>query len=198
PSEPVNFAKVNKIVFSLLGYMEHYKGTDILLKAWLSSEKLMSMKQMHLVVIGKSRMNYIPDIPSNSNITFEDVLLNDKAFTRWMELSDVVVLPYQSISQSGLMLTALSMNKLFIVNDVGEIAKPVKKYNLGWVIDESTAEGLRIQLEKIADEIAADGLPEIDADVINRVNADYSWETSGMKTGEIYRDLISGKNPNGK
>ncbi len=190
PPEPIDYNKDNRIVFSLLGYMEEYKGTDLLIKAWMTSKKLMSNKRIQLVVIGRNKMEYQPVISVNSNIIFKDTLLNDYAFTRWMEISDVVVLPYQKISQSGLLLTALSMNKHFIVNDVGEMAIPIKKYQLGWVIKENSVKGLQIQLERIVKDIEKNGLPAISEKTLNKIENDYSWKVSGEKTMEIYRKLL--------
>ncbi|MCK5811335.1 MAG: glycosyltransferase [Clostridiales bacterium] len=190
PPEPIDYNKEKRIVFSLLGYMEEYKGTDLLVKAWLKSKKLMSNNRIQLVVIGKNKMNYHPVIRANSNIIFKDELLNDYAFTRWMEISDIVVLPYQTISQSGLLLTALSMNKHFVVNDVGEIAIPIKKYQLGWIINEQSVEGLQIQLEKIVLDIEKNGLSTISKETLERINNDYSWKISGEKTMAIYMKLL--------
>ncbi len=193
PPEPIEFNKGEKIIFSLLGYMEEYKGTDLLIKAWLKSEKLMRNEGIELVVIGRNKMDYQPVIPDNSNIIYKDTLLNDYAFTRWLEISDVVVLPYQAISQSGLLLTALSMNKHFIVNDIGEIASPIRKYQLGWIIKEETVKGLQSKLEIIVDDIMINGLKSIDSETLQKISNDYSWEISGQKTMEIYKKLVEEK-----
>ncbi|MBN2852661.1 MAG: glycosyltransferase [Clostridia bacterium] len=187
---PVAFEKEDKVVFSLLGYMEEYKGTDLLLKAWLRSEKLMSNTKISLIVMGKNKMAYKPQIPDGSNLLYKDELIKDSEFTRWMELSDVVILPYQEISQSGLLLTALSMKKHFIVNDIGEIAYPVKKFNLGWVINEKTVEGLRMKLEDIVDHIMAEGIMPLRDDVAKQIDEEFSWEQAGAMTSSVYERLL--------
>jgi len=185
-NELINFNKENKIVFSLLGYMEEYKGTDLLLKAWLGSKKLYSNKDILLLVIGKNKMTYKPIIKPGDNIIYKDELISDSRFANYMKITDVVVLPYQKISQSGLLLTALAMNKVFIVNDVGEIAKPIKKYKIGWIIKENKVEGLKKQLEQIVEEIKENGIKKVSDEIQEKINTDYSWERAGKLTSQLY------------
>ena len=188
PIKNMNNKKKGKIIFSLLGYMDKYKGTDLLLKAWLGSEKLIRNKKIELVVIGKNRLGYIPNIKESDNVVFKDEIIPDSEFTKWMELTDVVILPYQQISQSGLLLTALSMKKIFIVNDIGELAKPIKKYDLGWVIKENDVLGLRTKLEDIIDDIMVNRLKKVKEETLKQLYDDYSWQEAGEITSNIYID----------
>jgi len=189
PAKDVDFKKSNRITFSLLGNMKKYKGTDLLLKAWLSSEKLVNNKKISLLVLGKNAMDYKPVIGENVNIVYRDETRPDNEFTKWMELTDVLVLPYQRISQSGLLLSALSMKKLLIVNDVGELSKPVREHSLGWVINESTVTGLRSSLERIVDEIERCGLKQINIETSERIELDYGWEETGRITSAVYDNI---------
>jgi len=186
PTKNIDSKKKDKIIFSLLGYMDKYKGTDLLLKAWLGSDKLIKNKKIELVVIGKNRLGYIPEIQESDNVLFKDEMLSDSEFTRWMQLTDVVVLPYQRISQSGLLLTALSMKKIFIVNDIGELAKPIKKYDLGWIIKENNVLGLRMKLEDIIDNIMVNGLKKVNEETLKQIYEDYSWQEAGRITSTMY------------
>ncbi len=186
PGSVVSFDKGDKIVFSILGYMEAYKGTDILLDAWLASKKLLFEKNIQLIVAGVNRMGFVPDLPTDCNITFIDRRLEDSEFTAWMGLSDVVVMPYQRISQSGLLLSALAMGKNVIVSDVGEMAEPVKRHDVGWVIDAGEIRGLMKQLEIIVDDILSNGLKVFDKCTIDDIDREYSWDDAAKKTRVLY------------
>ncbi|MBN1624335.1 MAG: glycosyltransferase [Clostridia bacterium] len=191
PESKIPFEKKNRIVFSMLGYMEAYKGTDILLKAWLTSQKLLGDEGIHLLLAGVNRMGSVPCIQDGANITFEDKKFEDSEFTALMKVSDVVIMPYQRISQSGLLLSALAMGRNVIVNDVGEMAKPVLKYGVGWVINAGDHEELREQLENIVDEIHMNGLKNFGQSIIDAIDEDYSWDEAAAKTQELYRKRVS-------
>lgn len=189
PSCSLEFEKGNRIVFSSPGYMEGYKGTDILLKAWLSSEFLLSEAGIHLVVAGVNRLGFKPET-EGTNISFLEGKLGDDEFTAWMETSDVIVMPYQRISQSGLLLSALAMGKNVIVNDVGEMAEPVRRFGIGWVTDAYDSDALRKQLEEIVREILKKGLKPFDDDKMRALDEYYSWDEAASLTEDIYRRII--------
>jgi glycosyltransferase involved in cell wall biosynthesis len=110
--------------FSAVGNIHYYKGIDILLDVWLLNEKLLKNKDILLVIAGNGRL---PDrnIPENSNIKIINKLLTDKEFQSIVNSTNIGILPYRQISQSGVLLALLAQYKPVIVSKCGGLLQPV-------------------------------------------------------------------------
>ena len=60
--------------------------------------------------------------------------------------SDVLLLPYKEISQSGVLLSGLKYKKTFIVSNVGGLTQPFNLGKVGWVLENNTTSCLRDRL----------------------------------------------------
>lgn len=180
----------NKIVFSSLGFQSLYKGTDNIINAWLSSPLLYDNPTVMLLLAGKNSNVDYSKISQLGNVRIIDRKVSDTEFSALVNLSSVVLLPYRTISQSGLLLTALSQNKPVIVSDAGGLSEPLAIANVGWNIGKSSVDGLgdlMVRLSKHPEEIRsiADDSKRFEA-----IKDAYSWTRIASETERVYDHLI--------
>lgn len=177
------------LVFSALGTMDYYKGTDLLIAAWESSEVLRYSREVKLIVAGKNKIGLKAENLQAGNIIFIDRFIPDEEFLALLKLSDLIILPYRSISQSGILLSAMALKKRVLVSPAGELQEIFKHGNVGWILEQTSVTALRLLLEKILELYQTDALPPVPEDVWEQIKKEYSWETIAMETGNLYKNL---------
>lgn len=178
----------NEVVFSALGTMDYYKGTDILLEAWQSSEALSKSKKVKLIIAGKNKMGLKREAIRAENVIFIDRFIPDEEFIALIKLSELILLPYRRVSQSGLLLSAIAAEKKVLVSAAGELPQPFRHGNIGWILHQNDPAGLRALLESIhatLDELTG----PVDRVVWDRIKASYDWAGIGDRTGSLYQKI---------
>lgn len=177
-----------KIVFSILGTQSEYKGTDLLVDAWLSSEKLRRDDEKTLIIAGQNADKYLKS-KNTHNIIVIDGILSDLTFKALIRRSDVIVLPYRRIEQSGVLLSLIIERVPYCATDVGELAIPIKEENIGWIIPEVSANSIKETLEKIVENV--DEIQEKAGNIQGwtRIFEYYDWNTAAKITEKIYSEV---------
>lgn len=186
----------NDIVFSCLGYQYEYKGIGLVADAWACDKMLFDNTNVHLLVVGKNRnvnpmvFNKVKDF---ANVFVFDGQLSSVDFDAYLMLSSVILLPYISISQSGLMFSALSNNIPILVSDVGGLTDPLYYANVGWNLGEPTTENVRkYLLYLISHKEEIDNIHQ-DVQAFDKIKEVYSWNKISTATSQLYMRLL-GKN----
>ena len=180
----------NEKVFSFIGYLNKYKGIDFLVDAWRSSELLKDNKNVKLIIAGKGNIDFkgLEDI---ENVTIINRFLEDFELNSIINETDLFILPYRKISQSGVLLSILNKRKAVLVSNEGGLTDPFEFGNIGWIMEEKSSKCLRENLEKI---ISGDGskIKEILNDDImwKKINAAYDWKDIGLKTKKLYEEVL--------
>ena len=109
--------KLNLIMY---GNQSYYKGTDILVDALnlLSKE---CQEKIHTVIVGKIAPDYYASLKKKTeklDVEWIPEFVSDDVLYKKIEESDVIVIPYREISQSGVLLLALSFKRSLIVSDL--------------------------------------------------------------------------------
>lgn len=182
-----NYKLQEKLVFSILGYQSSYKGTDLLVNAWRNSDIILNRQDIVLIVAGSQANNFIKP-KEIDNIIVIDGFLSDSIFDDLMKISDVIVLPYRKIEQSGVLLTIVSQHKPYCTTDVGELKKPIIQENIGWIIPEITSQAIQKTLESIIDHPE-----EIQKKAKNksgwaRIEKMYDWNQAAYITQKVYEE----------
>ena len=184
----------NQLVFSSLGFQSLYKGTDNIIEAWTSSKQLYDNPNLILLIAGKNVNVDYSKISHIKNVRIIDDMVTDVEFSALVNLSSVVLLPYRTISQSGLLLTAISQNKPVIVSNAGGLSEPLEIAKIGWNIGPSSANELSmlmIHLSENPDEILA---VTNDYQGFETIKTVYSWEHIATETERVYETLYTSKN----
>ena len=176
----------DKLVFSTMGGQSHYKGTDLIRDAFMGSHFLMKNKEVFLIVAGKGNLA-TPDFANQcSNVWVADYALSDSEFQAIMRLTDVMLLPYRRISQSGVLLTAIQNQIPFAVTPIGGLAEPLEIAPVGWIIPSPTVECVRECMEILARDIDSTKIVKDNQQNWNLVKNKYDWKNISHLTEELY------------
>ena len=123
--------------------------------------------------------------PLADNVVLLDRHLSNVEFHTMLKLTNVLVLPYRAIDQSGLLLSAIAERIPFAVTSVGELTAPLEYGNVGWKIGQPNAENIASLLESLA------AHPDMIQQCKNTndwscVQQLYSWVHSAQITNSVY------------
>ena len=139
--EMSNNEKNKKDKFSVLffGRILKYKGLEYLVKAF----KKLDEEKYELIVAGEGIINF--EINSK-NIRIMNRFIKDEEMGKLFNWADVVVLPYISASQSGVIYLSFAFNKPVIVTNVGSMSDVViDKFN-GFLINPKSSKDIAIAI----------------------------------------------------
>ncbi len=171
-----------KLIFSFLGSISKYKGVDVVIDAWSEIQD----DDIHLLIGGKGKVKNLEKILAKPNVTLFNRFLSNEEFQALLELSDFVLLPYREISQSGVLLSALSKRKKVIVSNKGGLVEPFEFGQIGYILSELNEEVLieTIQIAKSQEVFS------VNEEVWVKIEAYYDWKEIGNKTALLYQSLL--------
>jgi D-inositol-3-phosphate glycosyltransferase len=184
------FSLKDKIVFSVLGQQSFYKGSDIIAKVWAETPLLHNFSKFRLLILGKNNNINFSEIENIDNVFIDDRLISDEEFNAILRLTDVLVLPYRAISQSGVLLSAINESVPVLVSDVGGLLDPLSIADIGWNMGEASFENLQkkiIDIVSMPDKIYEKKNNKIEWDKVRKY---YAWDGIAKKTFELYSDML--------
>jgi glycosyltransferase involved in cell wall biosynthesis len=132
-------------VILFFGYVRRYKGLHILLDAMPAILKSMTLK---LLVVGEfydDEQKYRHQIAEKglqeNVIVHSDYVPNDEV-NKYFSAADVVVLPYISATQSGIVQIAYQFDKPVIATDVGGLSEVVLDGRTGFIVKPDSPEAV--------------------------------------------------------
>ena len=121
------------------GLIREYKGLDLLIKSiQLSKEKVDNLK---VLVVGESYQSLKPyhrmikELGIEDHFIFINRFIAKSSIEKYFLSSDLVVLPYKSASQSGILSLAYNFNRPVIVTDVGGLSEYVSNERSGFIVE---------------------------------------------------------------
>jgi glycosyltransferase involved in cell wall biosynthesis len=179
-----------KLVFSIAGNIHYYKGIDILIDAWLLNSTLIKDDNILLVIAGNGKLPE-RNIPGKSNIEIINKLLTDEEYQSIINNTDIGILPYRQISQSGVLLSFLSAHKPVIVSNCGGLVQPFEIGQVGWILNELTPISLADQIiDIISNRILFEKI-KYDKLLWRDIDNYYSWTRIGRLTSNYYNMILS-------
>jgi glycosyltransferase involved in cell wall biosynthesis len=180
--------KSDEISLAFIGHLHHYKGIDLLIDAW-KKYHVDNNGKLHLTIAGKGNVDF-KGINFLEDTTIINRFLEEDELTDIIQKSDVIIMPYRKISQSGVLLSVLSYRKAIIVTDVGGLTEPFKYGDLGWIMNEATPESLIEIFKEVTNSKDRLLMIENNIDTWNEIDKYYSWDSIGKKTKSLYIKLI--------
>jgi glycosyltransferase involved in cell wall biosynthesis len=183
-----------KKVILFFGQIKEVKGIDLLIEALpaIASE----VPEALLVIAGRpwktefSRYAILIDtmgVRDRCLVHLEYV--PDDQVPQYYAAADVVVLPYRRIYQSGVILLAMSYGKVVVASDLPGMREVVVDGENGYLFARESKDALAKTLVR-----ALQGhreRAEIEARALEYVRRCHYWNQIGVKTVQLYRDLLS-------
>lgn len=133
----------NKKTLLFFGLIREYKGLDLLLEAMSLLDD-----SYQLLVIGECYEDFnkyqriIDASPAKKRISINAKYIADDEVSNYFSVSDLLVLPYKSATQSGVLATAIQMNTPIVGTPVGELGNAIKKSGIGLVASDVSAKAI--------------------------------------------------------
>lgn len=181
------FKLKDKLVISAVGYQSPYKGVDIIKRAYLESEVLHHSSNAFFIVAGKGGIFTKEMMNTYDNLLVYDEFLSTELLTAIMEKTDVLLLPYRKISQSGVLLTAIEKEIPYIATDVGGLCEPLNIAPVGWQLKNNSVTEIQALLENITMYPRSVDIKRSNKEGWNKIKAYYDWKAIGKKTAICYR-----------
>ncbi len=176
-------------VILFFGYVRKYKGLDILLKAF--PKILQKFPNTFLLVVGEfydkpdSYFKLIEELNITKRVRVINQFVLNEEVAKYYLSSDIVVLPYRSATQSGILNVAYGFNKPVIVTNVGGLAEFVTEGKTGFVIkpdsEDEIVKGYEEYLRKKDEENFKENILE------------YNRKNSFDNLPKLISQIISGK-----
>ena len=180
----------NAQVLLFFGFIRKYKGLKYLLNA------MPSIVQKHsnalLLVVGEffdndkeDYVRLINELDCAGNIRLVDGYLPDRDVEPYFAACDIVILPYTSATQSGIVQIAYGFEKPVITTRVGGLPDVVIDGETGILIDPENPEEIARAVKKYYDENEKDAF----AVKIKELNEVYSWDKMVTVIESLYDDI---------
>jgi glycosyltransferase involved in cell wall biosynthesis len=188
PNEmPKNGKKADDGVVRLImyGYQTPYKGADILVEAIDMLPEIYKEK-VRCTIMGKTDPQIFEKSQKKAEknqIEWIDRFVSDEELYNAIGLSDLILLPYRSISQSGVLLLALSYNKPILTSDLPSFRETMDGYPDNYFFEAENAQSLANKLVEFVDGKID---KELMIKVIKELNHKYSWDETAKRTLEAY------------
>jgi glycosyltransferase involved in cell wall biosynthesis len=187
---PAELARVRTPVVLFFGLLRPYKGLDVLLDAWRS------VSEGELWIVGRPRMEIEPlRAAASPGVRFVARFVSDAELPAYFRRADVVVLPYsqtERFDQSGVLATALAFAKPTILTDVGGF-REVAAAGAAALVPAGDPEALAAALTLLLED--GDERARLSHAAAAAAAGTYSWERTGRRTLELYRDLLKARGP---
>lgn len=166
----------NEKVMLFFGFVREYKGLKHIINALPEIAK--ELPNAKLYIVGdfdgdKERyLELIKEKKIESNIHIFDGYIPDDEVEKFFASCDLVVLPYESATQSGIVQIAYGFRKPVIVTDVGGLPEVVENERTGYVVEAFNDEQLGKAVIRFFKE---DRAAEFEENVIKE-EYKYSWD----------------------
>ncbi|MAJ44863.1 MAG: hypothetical protein CMF96_09010 [Candidatus Marinimicrobia bacterium] len=165
-----------KFIILYFGLVRKYKGLDILME---SIAKLKTLRNdFSVIAAGESYgdsvglQNLISKLNINDVFEWQNNFIPDDHISTYFSACDILVLPYRSASQSGIVQIAYHFNKPVIVTNVGGLPEMVEIGRSGSIVNPESPEELSKEINKYLDKVK---LAEM-SNFIEIFKEKYSWK----------------------
>ena len=185
--ERLHIAPDEKILL-FFGYVREYKGLKYLLRAMSAICKADDKVRLWVVgEFGADREEYralIEELSIAAHVRVVDSYTPDREVEKYFAAADLVVLPYVSATQSGIVQIAYGFTKPVIVTEVGGLPDVVEDGKTGYVVKPESPEAIAEAAIKFFREEQAERMMEN----IEKEAYRFSWERMGEVVEKCLQD----------
>ena len=189
--EKLNLPK-DKTILLFFGMIKKVKGLEILLEAF--KKVVDTNSDIVLLIAGKPWENDFDEyqkIIDRNNLS-KHIILHTKFIPHedvehYYCASDLVVLPYKKIYQSGVLMMTLSYERPALVSDLPPLIEVITDNENGFLFASEDEEDLTDKIIKIISD--KENLEKVRLKGIETVNTKYGWDEIGRLTKKAYQTL---------
>ncbi|MBL7994358.1 glycosyltransferase [bacterium] len=139
-------------VILFFGYVRKYKGLDLLLRAF--PDVLRSIPDAKLLIVGEfydepqAYLSLVEELRLESCVKIINRFVPNEEVGRFYSAADVVVLPYRTGTQSGILNIAYGCERPVIVTNVGGLAESVEHGLTGLVVEPNSSQAISNGIKK--------------------------------------------------
>lgn len=162
-------------VLLFFGYIRPYKGLDVLLEAM---PRVLEHYPITLLVVGESYegtahyLNRTRELGISDAVILHTEYVPNDSVSMYFSACDVVVLPYRSATQSGIVQIAYQFSRPVIATDVGGLSEVVLHEETGLIVPADDPEALANAILRFYDENLEDRFVER----VKQEKAKYTWD----------------------
>lgn len=140
-----NVAEDKKILL-FFGFVRDYKGLRHIINAMPEIVKYDS--NIRLMIVGEFRsdkehyLEQIKNLSVGDNIDIVDGYIPDSGIEKYFAASDLIVLPYESATQSGIVQIAYGFEKPVIATNVGGLPEVIADGKTGYIVEPKNPKAL--------------------------------------------------------
>ena len=133
-------------VILFFGLIRPYKGLDILINALEPLKE--TLPDLHTFILGEAYENeqkYLDLIDSTGvggNVTYRNEFVPDDELPLYFAACDVLVLPYRTATQSGIIGVAFQMDRPVIATQVGGLGEYIHEGETGYLVEPENPQAL--------------------------------------------------------
>lgn len=179
----------SKVSLIMYGSQNWYKGTDVFIEA-LSLLPQNIKDRIRVSICGsidEETNKKCKIIDTGCEIEWMSYYLDDELLYKKISDSDIILLPYRRISQSGVLLLAIATNRLIITSNLPTFKETLKGFEDEMFFDSDNPRSLSSLICKYVNE-------EINREkaltTLESLEGLYSWGESAKKTISIYTTII--------
>jgi D-inositol-3-phosphate glycosyltransferase len=116
----------------------------------------------------------------------------DEEVEVYFKSSDVLLLPYRSIFQSGILIMSYSFGLPVVAADVGSLREDVMEGRTGTICRPEDPDDLADTICRYFESNLFRDLELLQKDIIDYGNEKHSWEEVGNITHSVYKNLLAG------
>lgn len=175
-----------KLRLVMYGNQSFYKGTDILIDAIaLLPQKL--QQKVSTTIVGKTSEAYLSVLQKkaeNVNVSIVPKYLPDNELNEMILESDVIVLPYREISQSGVLLLALYFEKTVLCSDLPSFRETLHSVSKDYFFESGNPKSLALLIENVIT-----GKLNIEDFLyqVRNLKVEYSWKSIAKYYKEVLK-----------
>lgn len=179
-----------RIRLILYGSQSNYKGTDIFIDALKEIPKSY-LKKISVKIIGQTEKQLYDRCISDAHklgVNWINNFVEDSELYQAIEESDLIILPYRNITQSGVLLLALSFVKPILTSDLQPFKETLEGYPDEYFFKTGNSKSLaKLIVRYINGEIDI----EKQKTIIKKLNVKYSWDNTAISTLNAYNEIVS-------
>lgn len=173
----------------MFGYQNYYKGTDLLIEALKKLPKEYQ-KKVKVLIVGKTDSTLYDKYQSECNklnVNWINRFVSDEELYDAIGGSDLILLPYRKISQSGVLLLSLSYKKPILTSDLPSFKETLVGYPDDYFFKSEDSNSLSLILQKYLDGIIDENRMK---SIIEKLNIKYSWSETAKSTLNAYNSCL--------